>query len=63
VREDIVDSDEAHAILEKLDRFKHASRSHALILLLWGTGMRTGSIRSLDLPDVDLEEQHLNINY
>jgi site-specific recombinase XerD len=63
VREDIVDSDDAHAILEKLDRFKYASRSHALVILLWRTGMRTGSIRSLDLADVDLDEQHLNINH
>jgi len=63
VREDIVESDEAHATLEKLDRFNYASRNHALILLLWRTGMRTGSVRSLDLSDYNREEQYLNLNH
>jgi len=63
VREDIVETDEAHAILEKLDRYNYVSRNHTLILLLWRTGMRTGSVRSLDLSDYNREEQYLNPNH
>ncbi|WP_277524910.1 tyrosine-type recombinase/integrase [Natrinema salsiterrestre] len=63
VRDDEVTADVAHAILERLDRYEFASRSHALILLLWRTSMRTGAVRSLDLDDYNSGEQYLTVEH
>jgi integrase len=44
-----LDSEEAEVLLDYFERFEYASFSHTVVLLLWRTGMRIGSIRSLDL--------------
>jgi integrase len=49
----MIGRDRAHAIIEYLDRYKKASREHALFLLLWDTGARISGIRGLDLEDFD----------
>ena len=50
-------------ILEFMNKFEYATRDHLVILLLWKTGMRTGSLRSLDLEDYDRREQAFSINH
>jgi len=50
-RDEYVSEDEAEIILDRFDRFDYASRDHIVITLLWATGLRTCSIRSLDLDD------------
>ncbi|MBV0925031.1 site-specific integrase [Halomicroarcula limicola] len=49
-------TDRAQEIIENLDRYRYASRDHVLTLLLWRTTARIGTIRSLDLEDVYLDE-------
>jgi len=44
-------TDRAEEILENLDRYRYASREHVLLLLLWRTTARLGTIHSLDLQD------------
>lgn len=63
VRDDEVTADVARAILERLDRFEYASRKHALVLLLWRTGFRTGSILALDTDDYHPDEQYLAVKH
>jgi integrase len=58
-----LDTEEAEALLDYLERFEYASFAHALILLLWRTGMRVGSIRSLDRPDFHPDEEYLSVNH
>jgi integrase len=62
-RDEYVSEDEAEIILDRLDRFDYASRDHIVITLLWATGLRTCSIRSLDLDDVDIDEELLELRH
>lgn len=47
-----LDSGRATQILEYLDRFEYASRTHVVMSLLWRTGMRRSALRSIDLDDL-----------
>lgn len=49
-------TDRAQEILDQLDTYRYASREHVLMLLLWRTTARIGTIRSLDLNDVFLDD-------
>ncbi|MFC7248283.1 tyrosine-type recombinase/integrase [Halomicroarcula sp. GCM10025324] len=49
-------TERAQQILEDLDRYRYASREHVLFLLLWRTTARLGTIRSLDLDDLYLDD-------
>ncbi|WP_240756769.1 tyrosine-type recombinase/integrase [Natronorubrum bangense] len=57
----MIEANQADAILEHLERFEHASRRHVIFLLLWRTAMRTGTLRSLDVDDVDLKEGYIRV--
>jgi site-specific recombinase XerD len=59
IREDIVETDQAKQILERLDRYRFASKEHVLFLIAWRTAARTGALRALDLRDYDSNEQYL----
>jgi len=48
--------DEAHVILDYMERFQYASREHALLILVWDTGCRRGGLHSLDRDDFDEED-------
>jgi integrase len=58
-----LDADEAEALLNYLERFEYASFAHTLVLLLWRTGMRIGSIRSLDVSDFRADDEYLSVNH
>lgn len=62
-RTEMLESDDATAILSYLRKYHYASRTHALMTLLWHTGIRTGTIRSLDVGDVDSERERLRIRH
>lgn len=49
----------AETILEKLGRYRYASRDHAMFALMWYTGARIGAIRALDVADCYLSETDL----
>jgi site-specific recombinase XerD len=56
-RDDNLDADRAEAMLEHLDRYHFGSRRHAVLALLWRTGMRRSALRSLDVDDL-LPDDH-----
>ncbi|WP_254839892.1 tyrosine-type recombinase/integrase [Natronomonas marina] len=51
-----LESGAAEDILRFLEKYRYASRDHAMMLLTWETGARIGAIRSLDVRDYDAEE-------
>ena len=62
-RDDMLESNAAREILDYLSKFHYASLKHALIALLWETGMRLGAVNSLDIADVDIEDQRLTVRH
>lgn len=62
-RTEMLDSDEADAILSYLRKYHYASRTHALMALLWHTGIRTGTVQALDVSDLDADRERLRIQH
>ena len=58
-----VEASRAEAILEYLNRFHYGSRNHAIIALFWRTGMRLGTLRSIDLKDLRPEDDAIDIHH
>ncbi|WP_435318455.1 tyrosine-type recombinase/integrase [Haloarchaeobius sp. TZWSO28] len=63
VRSVFLKDDEAADIQRHLQKFEYASRNHAVFALLWHTGMRTGSLRALDLEDYDSETRSIEVRH
>ena len=63
VRTVILEDDKAADLLRYLGKFEYATRNHALISLLWHTGIRTGAARAIDLEDIDRESRSLYIRH
>ncbi|RCU47736.1 hypothetical protein DU504_10755 [Haloplanus salinus] len=51
VRERFIESEFMADILRYHEKFAYASRDHVVMSLLWATGMRVGSLRSLNVQD------------
>jgi len=51
-----ISRERVHAILEHLEKFRYATRDHALFLTLWDTGARISGLRALDLDDFEAED-------
>lgn len=62
-RTEMLESDEATAILSYLRKHHYSSRTHALLTLLWHTGIRTGTAHGLDVTDVDTERDRLRVRH
>jgi site-specific recombinase XerD len=62
-RTEMLESDNATVILSYLRKYHYASRTHALMALLWHTGIRTGTVRALDVRDLDAERDRLQIRH
>ncbi|MFB6140802.1 MAG: tyrosine-type recombinase/integrase [Halosimplex sp.] len=60
-REETLRSGQAEEVLEYLRNFEYASRSHALLELIWHTGIRIGALQALDLNDYDGEAERLQL--
>ncbi|MFB6127106.1 MAG: tyrosine-type recombinase/integrase [Halolamina sp.] len=58
-RDETLDADTAETILEHLSKYNYDSEKHVIMALLWETSMRVGGAHSLDVDDVDLEEEYL----
>lgn len=61
--DDTLDGETAQEILAYLSTFHYASLDHVLFALLWETGMRIGAVRSLDVPDVDTDEERVILRH
>jgi len=59
--DEALESEVAADIDMYLERYEYASRDHALWTLLYGTGMRLGSARSIDLDDFNRDERQLRL--
>lgn len=60
-RDKTLNADDAQEILEYLSKDEYASKEHAVMALLWQTGIRVGSAHSLDVDDVFLEENYVQL--
>lgn len=63
VRENIISIEEAERILEYLETYQYASYRHALMATAWQTSLRTGTLHSLDVSDLLVEEQALRVEH
>jgi len=62
-RSDKIDASIAEEILEYLEKFEYATLRHALFALLWDTGFRLGTVRTLDLGDYHADEQYIEVHH
>jgi integrase len=60
-REETLDAETAETILDYLSTYHYASIEHALLAVLWETGIRLGAANSLDVSDVYIEEERIEI--
>lgn len=58
-----LDADRAEFILGCLDRFHYASRRHIVLALLWRTGMRRSALRSIDVDDLEPDENAVRLEH
>lgn len=58
-----LNEERAGKILEYLDRFEYATRSHVIFGVLWHTGIRLGSLRAFDVSDFDADERYLRLRH
>lgn len=61
--DDTLDGEAAQEILAYPSTFHYASLGHVLFALLWETGMRIGAVRSLDVPDVHIDEERIVLHH
>lgn len=62
-RTEMLESDKAMTILTYLRKYHYASRSHALMAVLWHTGIRTGTVQGLDVNDFQHERDRLRVRH
>ncbi|WP_226011733.1 tyrosine-type recombinase/integrase [Halomicrobium salinisoli] len=62
-RTETLEREVADAILSYLRRYHYASRSHALMAVMWHTGIRTGTVQGLDVSDFEAERERLRIRH
>lgn len=61
VREVMLESEDAEAALNYLERYEYASLPHVTIALLWHTMMRMGGAHAIDLEDYSPEDQYVAV--
>lgn len=62
-REIHLDPDRAERILSHLSKYQPGSREHAILSLLWRTGMRRGALRSLDEEDLRPDDHAIVVRH
>ncbi len=61
-RDRSIDPDRVTNLLETLDEYAYASRTHVLLALIWTAGLRIGALRSLDVGDVYPRERYIELH-
>ncbi|WP_435074909.1 tyrosine-type recombinase/integrase [Halorubrum sp. HHNYT27] len=59
----VIEPERVKEILAYLDRHDYASRQHAMVALLWRTGMRRGALHSLDVDDLRPEDDAIVLRH
>jgi len=59
----MLDDEAGTRLIEYLRKFEFSTRIHALIELLWHTGMRIGAAHSLDVDDYNPDEQYVELHH
>ena len=62
-RVEMLDPERADAIFDHLEQFRYATLEHALLTVLWNTGIRIGAAVGLDVDDYNSEEQYLVLKH
>lgn len=62
-RDEAIPADEANTILSQLRKQQFGTPYHALLELLWNTGIRIGGTHALDWSDVNLKAREINIQH
>lgn len=63
VRDELVDVDQAEAILEYLNRYEYGSERHVTFLLMWRAALRRGSVVALDVTDYNSKDASLEVRH
>lgn len=63
VNDDVLTAEEATAILDYCETYEYATLRHTAFYLIWHTGMRSGTIRSLDLNDYYSEDRYIAVQH
>ncbi|QCW03040.1 tyrosine-type recombinase/integrase [Natrinema pallidum] len=56
-------ADRAERALAYYNRHQYASRAHALLTLMWETGMRRSAVHSLDVDDLESDEHAIRVEH
>jgi len=59
----ILEEDRARAILDYLEKFRYASREHVIVAVLWHTGCRMGTLRAMDVGDIDFDTRCIDVRH
>jgi len=62
-RDDFLSAERAEEALAYYSQYRYASREHALLALLWRTGMRRSSLHSIDLGDLEPDEHAVRLEH
>lgn len=62
-RDDFLSADRAEHALAYYDQFQYASREHALLSILWRTGMRRSAVHSIDVDDLEPNDHAIRIKH
>jgi site-specific recombinase XerD len=60
-RDDMITEETAEEILNYLDKYEYGTLRHALFAVLWTTGFRIGTVRSLDLDEYHPEDHFIEV--
>ncbi|ELZ22387.1 integrase [Halosimplex carlsbadense 2-9-1] len=58
-----LDPERAERALAYFGQYQYASRDHALLALIWRTGMRRGAVRSLDVEDLSPDDHAVRLEH
>jgi len=60
-RSEMLSQERAKKVIEHLEQYRYATLEHALLTVIWHTGLRIGATRGLDIEDYNAEEQYLEL--
>ncbi|WP_255151768.1 tyrosine-type recombinase/integrase [Halorarius halobius] len=62
-RDTMLNADDAEEMLNHLRKYQYATRTHALLELMWHVGCRKGTVRAFDLGDFHSRNQTLEAHH